>query len=387
MKSYRWYPTVLLLLIIPMVLWTGCDSTDAMDDGFAVEGQVLNATERPVRGATVSLSGGSQTVTTNDEGRFTLTGVSEGEYTLTYEADGYQDATASARVASEDLVLDPVRMQGPATITGSVVDSQTGEGTPDATVIFVRQENTNATQRAAAEVGDDEIADLVVETDEDGAYTIQNAPTGQFRLVIRRDGYAEDRVENVVVEEGENEIDPRPISEELAEGELRIVLSWGESPSDLDSHLTGPLADEGRFHVYFANRTPTSANANLDRDDTTSYGPETITVTALRDGLYRYSVHNFSNQSDDGAVGIYESPAEVRFYNEDGLVDVYSPLEAESGDGNTWLVFEFTVDSGNVTLDDGNGATLGYDQASSSGDTSTFARTDAGKPPVSSDLF
>lgn len=384
MKSYRWHPTVLILLIIPIVLWSGCDSTDAMEEEVAIEGQLVNATDRPVRGATVATSEGDQT-TTDDEGQFTLSGIEPGTYTLTYSAGGYETSTATVNVGESNAMLDPVVMQGNAAITGSVVDAQTGQGTPDATVIFVREGNASGSNQMPSQVSDDEIADLVAETNENGVYAIENAPTGRFRLVIRRDGYAEDRVENVVVDEGENTIDPRPISEELAEGQLRIVLSWGESPSDLDSHLTGPLADDSRFHVAFFSRTPQGSNANLDRDDVTSFGPETITVTALRDGLYRYSVHNYSNQSEDGAVGIDESPAEVRFYNEEGLVDVYSPPEAEEGDGNTWRVFEFTVDDGTVALDDADGATLGYVQASSSGDTDTFLRTepDKGALPVS----
>ncbi|MGM0705769.1 MAG: hypothetical protein ACQETP_07615 [Bacteroidota bacterium] len=292
-------------------------------------------------------------------------------------------------MGEQDVTLDPVVLSGNAAITGQIVDSQTGEGASDATVIFVRtgDASSNSTAQARAQVDDDEIADLVAETEDDGTYAINDAPTGAFELIIRREGYAEDRVDNVVIGEGDNSIDPRPISEELEEGELRIVLSWGETPSDLDSHLTGPLSDGSRFHVFFANRTPSGAEANLDRDDVSSFGPETITVTALRDGLYRYSVHNFSNQSEDGAVGIDESPAEVRFYNEDGLVDVYSPPEAEEGDGNTWRVLEFTVDAGTVTLDDAGGSTFGYYQASNSGDTDTFARTDSGKPAMSATDF
>lgn len=384
------YSTLSLLLVAAVVLLAGCDSTDSMDEGVTVEGELVNATDRPVRNATVSLSGSNQTATTDDEGMFTLSDVEPGSYTVTYEASGYDTATASADVGEQDVVLDPVVLRGNATITGQIVDAQTGNGTPDATVIFVRTGDgaSNASSwRPHADVGDDETADLVVETDEEGNYTINDAPTGAFELIIRREGYAEDRVENVVIGEGENNVDPRPITEELEDGEIRIVLSWGENPRDLDSHLTGPLADDSRFHVAFFNRTPEGSNANLDRDDTTSFGPETITVTALRDGMYRYSVHNFSNQSEDGGVGIYESPAEVRFYDDDGLIDVYSPPEAEEDDGNTWRVFEFTVDNGTVTLDDANGATLGYEQASSSSDTDTFARTDTGKTPFQSDAF
>ena len=43
-------------------------------------------------------------------------------------------------------------------------------------------------------------------------------------------------------------------SEEIPEGDLRIVLTWGEEPSDLDSHLIGPAVEEGtKFHTWYGN--------------------------------------------------------------------------------------------------------------------------------------
>jgi len=70
---------------------------------------------------------------------------------------------------------------------------------------------------------------------------------------------------------------------------IRIVLNWGEKPEDLDSHLVYP-----NNHVYFSNQQ--GEQANLDVDDTTSYGPETITIQRKNNGQrYVYAVHNFSD--------------------------------------------------------------------------------------------
>jgi hypothetical protein len=52
---------------------------------------------------------------------------------------------------------------------------------------------------------------------------------------------------------------------------MRIVLTWGERPADLDSHITYP-----GNHIFFRSKKGT--DANLDVDDTTSFGPETITL-------------------------------------------------------------------------------------------------------------
>jgi uncharacterized protein YfaP (DUF2135 family) len=53
---------------------------------------------------------------------------------------------------------------------------------------------------------------------------------------------------------------------------LRVVSSWGRSPADLD--LRGVFPGN---HVFFNRKL--GAKANLDVDDTDSFGPETITST------------------------------------------------------------------------------------------------------------
>ncbi|MCW8631650.1 hypothetical protein OQH38_16240, partial [Acinetobacter baumannii] len=54
-------------------------------------------------------------------------------------------------------------------------------------------------------------------------------------------------------------------------GSMRIVLTWGEKPLDLDSHL-----NYSNQHIYWSNKE--GHQANLDVDDRDSYGPETITI-------------------------------------------------------------------------------------------------------------
>ena len=65
----------------------------------------------------------------------------------------------------------------------------------------------------------------------------------------------------------------------IAAGNLRIVLLWGEEPSDLDSHLWGPTIDgTGKFHIFYGDKTyyefdetgESTIPAFLDLDDTTS---------------------------------------------------------------------------------------------------------------------
>ena len=51
---------------------------------------------------------------------------------------------------------------------------------------------------------------------------------------------------------------------------LRVVLTWGKTPDDLDSHMI--------FLATTLLENKTGTDAELDVDDTDSYGPETITL-------------------------------------------------------------------------------------------------------------
>jgi uncharacterized protein YfaP (DUF2135 family) len=66
-------------------------------------------------------------------------------------------------------------------------------------------------------------------------------------------------------------------------GQLRIVLTWGPTPRDLDSHLDTPSG----CHLYYGHRQCPNGEASLDTDVTDSFGPETINIASLKPGLYR----------------------------------------------------------------------------------------------------
>jgi len=156
----------------------------------------------------------------------------------------------------------------------------------------------------------------------------------------------------------------------IAANGARIVLSWGENPRDLDSHLTGPTSastsstdETNRFHVYFGNRNA-DVVAELDVDDTSSYGPETVTLSpeyaggTLRAGLYRYSVHHYSGDDD-----ISSSNASVSLTIGNSTRN-YTPPAGSPGDNAVWTVFEINVSAdGSATIYDVN--TFTADQSAS----------------------
>jgi len=113
---------------------------------------------------------------------------------------------------------------------------------------------------------------------------------------------------------------------------MRIVLNWGASPLDLDSHIFYP-----NNHIYFSQKNGT--DGKLDVDDTTSYGPETITLDRKHDGeSYIYAVHDYSNISSRNSKKMSNSGAKIFVYVGQTLIKTYYvPTNLV---GNFWTVFE-----------------------------------------------
>lgn len=114
---------------------------------------------------------------------------------------------------------------------------------------------------------------------------------------------------------------------------MRVVLTWGETPADLDSHLAFP-----GNHVFFDAQEGT--DANLDVDDTDSYGPETITIERRHTGeRYVYAVHDFTNGQDDAknSKALSMSHARVQVYVGQTLIRTY--LVKPDTVATSWIVF------------------------------------------------
>ncbi|CAI8693159.1 TPR_REGION domain-containing protein [Burkholderia sp. IT-111MI5] len=115
---------------------------------------------------------------------------------------------------------------------------------------------------------------------------------------------------------------------------LRVVLTWGATPQDLDSHMAYP-----GNHIYF--RSKRGANANLDVDDTDGYGPETVTLERKRDGeTYVYAVHDYTDRDNPSTMALSQSQAKVFVYVGESLVRTYYVPRNQSG--NLWTVFRIT---------------------------------------------
>lgn len=174
-------------------------------------------------------------------------------------------------------------------------------------------------------------------TDSDG-HAIISLPSGAYTVQIMQSGY-EDSYFNIF--SGHDTFVQNGTSPILNEDEVRIVLTWGEYPNDLDSHLFTPYQgyNGDMQHIGYYDREDDYGN-NLDVDDTTSYGPETMTIKNLKSGTYKYFVADFTNCSR-GNYSSYDmsySGATVRIYNSSGLAGIFFVPYNRSG--VIWEVFE-----------------------------------------------
>ena len=115
-----------------------------------------------------------------------------------------------------------------------------------------------------------------------------------------------------------------------------IKLTWGQDPADMDSHLVGYTPLGNYFHLYYSNKKiydDEDLVCYLDVDDTSSYGPETVTFIGTNPGTYYYYVHKFSGS---GSVNTSQSVAKVY---ENGVLKHTYYVNENSGTGAYWNVF------------------------------------------------
>jgi hypothetical protein len=204
----------------------------------------------------------------------------------------------------------------PGSISGTVRDATTLESISDATVKAFLSGNEAGT----------------IMTDTSGDYTLDNLSPGMYDVTASATGYIDNTV-HVQVDSGKITNQDIFLS---PEGEFTIVLTWGATPADLDSHLF-ILPD---FHIG-TSQHPVGCDegdlsgppfAQLDVDDTDGEGPETITIGSFLNSTYVYAVYNFS-----GGPPLTESSAVVKVDNGTDLIAEY--FVPTLGSGRWWVVF------------------------------------------------
>jgi uncharacterized protein YfaP (DUF2135 family) len=176
-----------------------------------------------------------------------------------------------------------------------------------------------------------------VYTDASGNFSLPIRSNSEATIVGVSGGYLTNTVRNTA------SVNDITLTDCLSLGQsgagITMKLTWGALPSDLDSHLITPAGD----HVYYSAKgaLATAPFANLDVDDTSSYGPEVVTITKLMVGTYKYSVRNYSGYSD-GPIATSGARVEVNIPGRT-LQLITPPTTGESSNTDYWNLFEFDV--------------------------------------------
>ena len=300
---------------------------------------------------TMELIQGASVLLTNDETKETFESnvqngtyycyLKPGTYTMQFAAKDYITETVYNVKIAKDIVnynvllnLVPDKVEN-GTATGRLVDAFDAASIPNATMkVYAGVNNKNGT--------------LVTQTTSDvaGNYSLTLQP-GNYSIYASAEGYLPSVTTITIVAgqtRGEQNCTLTPI---LNEGEMRVILTWGQYPKDLDSHMVGP-APGGRFHTFYHNKNYYYNGMqydNLDVDDITSYGPETTSVYVGLDGTYTFYVHNYTDRGSSTSSRMSTSGAQVKLY----MAGMEEPLvfNVPNQPGTLWKVF--SVNDGEVT--------------------------------------
>lgn len=306
-----------------------------MDNGKA-NGIVKDATtQEGVQGATITVDE-NKTYTTNSDGTFSIHLVADKAHTIKVAKEGYMDVYYYNILVEKDQEINltaimqlPVSYQNiSGKVTGQVVSALTGNGMPGLSIKI----------RTGINNQDGEVIDTIT-TDNQGRFETGLLRNGVYTGEIVGDNIIKTYFSFGCIGE-ESSVGVIAVTPLLSGDEMRIVLTWGANPRDLDSHLQG-----GIQHIYFGNRVGTGIN--LDHDDTTSYGPETITINfnQIPAGEYEYYVHWYSGT---GTWGTSEARVQV-YIGSELKAEYFVPAGQQSIDDRTWRVFKFDTATKKIT--------------------------------------
>ncbi len=251
------------------------------------------------------------------------------------------------------MVCSTYAQTGYGSLQGLVTDATTGMGISGATVSITGQSTVTD---GSGNYSFAEIAAGVLKADFSGAPRSGTAPLtvsftdastiGRQLITASADGY-QDYENSIFIEGGKTTTYDISLSPVLSKGQYRIVLNWGVSPSDMDLHLLTPEINGIKYSVSWLTMGSDTRPpfAQLDHDDQSGLGPETITIHQFYAGTYRCFVHNFSEYPD-----IVTSNGVVKIYDETGLVSSVQIPDSPEGGGHFWYVCDIDGSSGAVTV-------------------------------------
>lgn len=315
-------------------------------DDSSVNGSVIDVlTGEAIQGARINVYDNTTLVanaTSDDSGTFSVA-LDQGNYMIEVSKSGYITATQYFSISDgEKKYIEAFKLvkQNSSEIMGGIFgtikDAMTGDtvsgvdikisrgwgNDTDDNIEYVAEENTNSSGKYSIR--------------KNSVYGVNfGLDAGNYTVSISKDGYIPTSF-NITIVGGEDMEFNSSITPVGAEDMYHIVLTWGQDPLDLDSHLNA-TCDDYREHVYFADEY--GYYSELDVDDTDSYGPETITIEDITKytGDVMYSVHDYTNREETNSTAFSTSSATVKVYRGGQLLETFHVPTGVRG--NVWNVF------------------------------------------------
>ncbi len=341
---------IFLFAMAFIIVSCGEDNCDCLDI-FSVAGQIVNVTEVPVPNVKLKLVHPDNVedtirINTDSVGFFLKEKLNEGNYKIILNATGYTEKVVNSYIPPDSTLK--IILEGKANITGRVTNEFDNTVISNAVVCFNRN-------------GDTSTANTVFKatTNSNGDYSVSKASTGSFIRIIRKNGFIPHVSGYITLISGINNLQQVSMLDTLPSNGIRIYLTWGSVPADLDAYLTGPADQNGLSHFTCYSSNLNLTQARLNKDVSQGYGPEIIKVKPFYNGIFRFSVKNSTNNT---ASGIYNSPTKIEVYNHQGVkIKTYNaPYPGNNPQGQNWWVFEYIKNGDIYSFNDNNNQTLGY---------------------------
>ena len=337
-----------------------------------------------------NIGGYTKTVTSDNNGDYGIYSLTSGSYTLSYSKSSYQDATQGAALANDtdNITVATLRMLASGcsggNISGQIKDAVTSDNVSGVSVSIRSGLNVRTGST---------ISGKTATTSTNGTYTLSSVNAGLYTVQASKSGMHTSYF-NVSSCSGKSNQNTY-MRETLPDGAISIVLTWNGT-NDFDSHLEIPCtsgtcsgsgdnasasrADKSHlwygvdqansetfsgastattlnYHIYsdiVSSATNSSGDyVTLDQDNRAGIvsdcsasggashekcGPETITISKLRSGTYRYHVHAFS-QKGNNSYDIGDNGTFVQVFYGDASFNFYPPKKR----GDLWTVFDFAL--------------------------------------------
>lgn len=317
------------------------DNTTALNYRFktasgSIAGDVVSASDHvQISNAIIrvyDLNGDLIDQTRSDTNGYYAIDVPIGTYVVKVSAGSYKSVKMSVSVQEDEVTYNETFLLlnaglNPGSAYGTITDAITGEPVSDVT-ICVRSNWNNTTGPVVA----------TTSTNQNGYYELsaqEHLICGAYTIAYFKSGYVTG-YKNILLSPIDYLSQDATITPVVSNSVYRIVLTWGKNPRDMDSHLQGALSNNESFHVYYRNKSVYDNDAeicNLDLDDVTSYGPETVTLYASDNQDYYYYVHKYAGNGTTAS-----SDSQVMLYKGSTLIQTFN-VPTNQGDGRYWNVF------------------------------------------------